>query len=183
MYILSQVLAGVGLVFTTSGRLFKKQENNLLFNIIANVFFILSYLFLGAYAGMFGLIVSIARSIVFYFYVKNQWQKRVWLLILFLALLLASCFLSMAISKEFVLIEFLLVMAKGGLYTYASWQHNVKIFRWLSIVCCICTIAHDLLKQGYINALAEGIAIIFIVIVIIVDYVKSKKQKKLKYQQ
>lgn len=174
MYVLSQVLAAFGFVFTTSGRLFKQQEKNLLFNVIANLFFVFSYLFLAAYAGMMGLIISIIRSFVFYLFVKNKWDKKLWLLILFLVLLVGSCSLSIFISKEFVLIEFLLVLAKGGVYTFAAWQHNVKVFRWLSIVSCCCAIVHDLLQMGFVNAFAEFVSIIFIIVVFVKEYRESK---------
>lgn len=174
MYIVSQVLAAFGFVFTTTGRLFKQQEKNLLFNVIANIFFVFSYLFLAAYTGMMGLIISIIRSFVFYLFVKNKWEKKVWLLVLFLVLLLCSCLLSVFISKEFILIEFLLVLAKGGVYTFAAWQHNEKVFRWLSIVSCSCAIVHDLLQMGFVNAFAEFVSIIFIIVVFIRE--RNKKE-------
>lgn len=174
MYIVSQVLAAFGFVFTTTGRLFKQQEKNLLFNVVANIFFVFSYLFLAAYTGMMGLIISIIRSFVFYLFVKNKWEKKVWLLVLFLVLLLCSCLLSVFISKEFILIEFLLVLAKGGVYTFAAWQHNEKVFRWLSIVSCCCAIVHDLLQMGFVNAFAEFVSIIFIIVVFIRE--RNKKE-------
>ena len=176
MYILSQVIAGFGFVFTTTGRLFKKQEMNLLFNVLANLFFGFSYFLLSAYAGMLGVIVSIVRSFVFYLFVKKMWKKKWWLLILFLVAQACSCSLSVLISKEFVLIELLLAFAKGGIFTYASWQHNPKVFRWLSIVSCVVAIAHDLLKHGYVNALAEFVSIIFIMVVIIRIWKDTKKK-------
>lgn len=185
MYILSQVIAGCGFVFTTTGRLFKKQEMNLLFNVLANLFFGFSYFLLSAYAGMLGVIVSIARSFVFYLFVKKMWKKKLWLLLLFLVAQACSCGLSVLISKEFVLIELLLAFAKGGIFTYASWQHNPKVFRVLSIVTCVVCIAHDLLKHGYVNALAEFVSIIFIMVVIVRIWKENKKrlQEQSNHQQ
>ena len=141
-----------------------------------------SYLFLAAYAGMMGLIISIVRSFVFYLFVKNKWEKKVWLLILFLVLLVCSCTLSIFISQEFVLLEFALVLLKGGVYTFAAWQHNVKVFRYLSILSCVCAIIHDLLQKGYVNAFAEFVSIIFIIIVFIKDRKKEKGDEQLQVE-
>ena len=64
---------------------------------------------------------------------------------------------------------------KGLSYTYASWQHNIKVFRWLSIFSCAVTFVYDLIYLGYVLAIAELVAIAVIVAVMIKEKVGEKK--------
>lgn len=177
MYIISQVFAGIGLITTTTGRLFKEQEKNLLFNIITNVMFTLSYFFLGAYVGMIGIVVSIIRSVVFYIFVKKKWEKKVWLLVLFIILFLVSCGLSSLLSREFVVLNFILVVLKGISFTYGSWQHNIKVFRLCSIIACSLSVVHDALVHGWLNMSAEALSIVFMIFVIFKERAEAKREE------
>ena len=177
MYIASQIFSAISLFFNIWSRFFKKQHHNLFINIFASIFNLISYILLTAYMGMVGLIVSTIRSIVFFFFAKNNWEKKTWLLVLFVVAQFATCVLTACISG-FVLIDFILVFLKGSLYTYGSWQHNVNIFRWSSIISSTVAIIYNLLHAGYINCASELLSIVILFYVIIRDVLESKKQLK-----
>ena len=170
--IIAQSLAGVALVLTMAGRGFKKQTTNLLFNVVSCVFFAVSYLMLGAYMGLVEKCIAIVRSLVFYLYLKKNWNRQVWLLALFSVVLTVTCCFSFT-----TWLDFALIMLKGLSYTYASWQHNVKVFRWLSIFSCAVTFVYDLIYLGYVLAMAELVAIAVIIAVMIKEKVSEKRIK------
>ena len=177
MYILSQVLAFISLILNVFSRGFKKQSHSILVNMVSNIFGLLSCLLLFAYMGMAGLIVSTIRSIVFYIYSKNNWDKKLWLLLLFIGLQLGVCIFTSAVSG-FVLIDFVLIMLKSSLFAFGCWQHNVKVFRISSILSCIMAIIYYMLYAGYINAVSELLSIILLVIVMIKEYYNKKVEVK-----
>ena len=172
-YIISQVLAGFSLTFNVISRYFKKQSHSLLFNIISNLFGLASCAFLTAYMGMVGLFAATIRSYVFYIYSKKNWEKQVWLLLLFIAAQLALCIATGFISG-FIWWDFTLVMVKSTFFAYGCWQHNVKVFRICSIISCALTIVYFILYKGYVNCIAEFLSIIVLVYAMIRDRKKSR---------
>ena len=173
MYIFSQVLAFISLILNVVSRGFKKQSHSILVNMVSNIFGLLSCLLLFAYMGMAGLIVSTVRSIVFYIFSKNNWEKKLWLLLLFIGLQLGVCIFTSAVSG-FVWIDFVLIMLKSSLFAFGCWQHNVKVFRISSILSCIMAIIYYLLYLGYVNAVSEFLSIVLLVIVMIREYYNKK---------
>ena len=177
MYITSQVLAGFAMFFNIFSRFFKKQSHSLFYNFISNIFSLLSCIFLYAFMGMVGLVVSIIRTIVFYIYSKNDWEKKLWLLWLFFGLQLGVCILTSAITG-FIWWDFALIFVKSALYSYGAWQRNVHVFRWFCILSCLLTVVYFLIHIGYINALAEVVSIVILLFMEIRDkfFKKSKSQ-------
>ncbi len=161
MFILAQCISGIALILNTSGRLFKKQSTNLLFNMVANVFVVASLILLGGYMGAVCTILSIMRTFVFYIYAKNGYHKKLSTLIIFTVCFIASGFIGFTNWLEYSLIVF-----KGLTYTYGAWQHNVQVFRYFSIASNIFTIGYNALYGGYINMINEFICIILTVILI-----------------
>ena len=178
MYIASQIFAAISLFFNIWSRFFKNQHHNLFINIFASIFNLISYILLTAYMGMVGLIVSTIRSIVFFLFAKNKWEKKTWLLVLFVGAQLGTCILTASISG-FIFIDFVLVFLKGSLYTYGSWQHNNNIFRWSSIISCVFAIIYNLRYDGYMNCASEFLSIVILLYVILREYFENKKALKL----
>ena len=193
MYFFSQVLAFISMGLNIGSRFFKKQSNVLLVNIFSCLVGFFSNLLLLAFMGMAGLLVSTFRSIVFYYFSKNKWEKKLWLLFLFLGLQLVVCSLTSYFmvnkivtetGKSFiscitasVVIDFILIFLKGGLFTIGAWQHNENVFRWLSIASAVFAVIYYFLlpKIGYANAASEIIAMSLIFYAIFSD-AKAKKK-------
>lgn len=173
MTTVANILSLIGMGFNTGGRLFKKQENNMLFNLFSNVFFALGYLFLGAYMGLGVMVASILRTLILFSMFKNKQTPQ-----LSTFYLLILVFLTCSLISFTNWLDFCLIMAKSISYTYGAWQHNVKIFRLFSIISCCFTICYNIPYHGYMNIIAESISIIFILIVAIVENNKSKTKKQ-----
>ena len=178
MYLASQIIATLSMIVSICGRLFAKQSNNLLFNSVANFLSLTSYLLLGALLGCIGNTVALARSLIFALFLIKGWDKKLWLLILFLSLTVGTTIATAYISNEIIWYEIILVSIKYGSYTYGAWQHNVNIFRIFAIVSCITGVTYALLHAGYMNAMSEFVSFLCITFVIIKEAVKAKKQSK-----
>ena len=183
MYIASQVFATLSLVCNVLSRFFKKQHHNLLVNIFASFLSVISFFLLTAYMGMVGLIVSTIRSITFYFFAKNNWEKKVWLLTVFTIAQLATCTITAVISINndamltLVIVDFILVFLKGTIYTYGSWQHNVRVFWWSSIISSSIASVYNLMHKGYMNTASEVLSIIILIYMITMDIISRKKEQ------
>jgi hypothetical protein len=174
MYIASQVLAAFSLFFNVLSRVFKKQSQCLFVNVISNIFGLLSCFFLTAYMGMAGLFLATVRSVVFYFYSKNNWEKQVWLLVLFILLQLGLCILTGFVAG-FIWWDFALVFIKSSIFAYGCWQKNITVFRLCSVASCTLTVVYFSLYAGYVNVAAEVLSIILLIVVMIKESVERKK--------
>lgn len=173
MTITATIFSLIGLGLSAGGRLFKKQENNMIFNCLSNIFFAVSYLFLGAYMGLGVMLVSALRTVVLYFNLKNHVEPQNNTLYLLILLFVTTSFISFTNW-----IDFCLIMAKSISFTYGAWQRDVKIFRWFSIVSCTFTIGYNAIYHGYMNIIAESISIIFTLTVMLSELIASKKKQK-----
>ena len=173
MYLASQIIATISMIVSIVGKLFAKQSNNLIFNGMANLLSLTSYLLLGALLGCVGNLVALARSIIFAVFLIKGWNKKFWLLILFLILTVATTLGTSYIANEIIWYEVVLIIVKYCTYTYGAWQHNVN-----AIIACACGVFYALLHKGYMNAVAEFVSVVFILYVIIKEAIKSKKQIK-----
>ena len=122
------------------------------------------------------LIVSTLRSITFYFFAKNKWDKKLWLLIVFTVAQFGTCTFT-AILNGLVILDFVLVFFKGTIYTYGSWQHNVKVFWWSSIVSSTVATIYNLMHGHYLMVASEVLSIVILVYMIIKNAIASKKGK------
>ncbi len=174
MFIAGQIVSGVALVLNTSGRLSNKPSTNMIFTAIANLLVAISFYLLGAYMGVACMLVASIRTFVFYLYARNDWHKSVPLLIFFMLLYLASCFLTFTNWLEYTIIAL-----KGISYTYGAWQNNPQIFRGLSIFSCALTIWYNAIYMGYVNIISEALCIVFTLIVIVQEVVKAKKSPQI----
>lgn len=170
MFVVAQIISGVALVINTSGRLFKKQSVNLLFNLVANVLIAISLFFLHAYAGMAITILCVVRNAILFIYAKYNLANDKKTLICFSLLFIACGFIGYTNFFEYII-----VVLKGLTYTYGAWQKNKYIFRVYSITSNIFTIQYNLLYNGYINILNEVICAIFTVFVIIKEQRRERR--------
>lgn len=172
MFILAQAMSCVALVINTIGRLYKNQHENLLFNMLANIFVCISLWLLSAYMGLVCTILSVIRTFVFYIYAKNGYHKKLPDIIIFSLLFIGTSFIGF--TNWF---EYTLVVLKGLTYTYGAWQHDVRVFRYFSIASNVFTIGYNALYSGYINMINEFICIIFTSIIIYKEHLNERKSQ------
>ncbi len=72
MYITSQILVFIGLIIDLIGKCLKRKGQVLTFNIIASIFYTLSYVFLISWLGVIVNFLNLVRSLWFVYLTKKD---------------------------------------------------------------------------------------------------------------
>lgn len=88
---LGQILSIIGMALTIVSFQMKTRKQIILFQTAGSAFFLLSYILLGSWSGVYLNVVYLARNVVFYFGKDQKWaQHKAWLYILLCAVVLAG---------------------------------------------------------------------------------------------
>ena len=171
-YILSQVFSACAYIIFPLTFLTRNKKNILLLNILNSVFYLLSYLFLAGYSGVIVNAISIVRGITF-FIVGELYQKKEYYSLTFFVV--ATIALSIVFYRSWVDI---LPMIAGVSFTYAIWQKNVEVYRWIVVVGSVLWITYNVLIFSIVGMIGEAACLVVETIILIVYYVKQDTNKE-----
>ena len=120
-YVLAQIIGAFAVAFMVTSYINTKKERYLFFQITCNIFYGLQFFLLNAYSAMGICIITIIKSILFYFYEKKGHKVPLWAL---LATEIATIIFGIIIFDGF---DTLLPIIISCIYTYATWQKNLKL--------------------------------------------------------
>jgi len=169
MNVFAQILAIFGLLFLIISVQLNNKLKILFCKIISNIFYGLQYLFLSAFSGACMSLLSLIRNIVFYLYNKNKSKIPISALIIFLIIMFVVSFWT------FDTLLSLIPIFATMIHTYAVWQDNLKVYRFLSLIGAISWIVYNMLMGAYISAGASCIEFINAAIAIYRHDIKKKK--------
>ncbi len=149
----AQVCSGISLMLNFASYQFKTKDKILSVLIPANIFYLLSFLFLGSFAGAITVAIATLRTLVFFVFEKKH--KNIPFFI-FLTFLFINTALGFAFWEGFIS---LLPIFGVNILTYALYQKNESILKYLVILYCILFIIFNILVGGYINILLESITL------------------------
>lgn len=159
-YILSQVLVVIYyLIYSLTFHL-KDSNKILILGIIATIISGISYLLLNAYTGMVMCFVAIIRNLLF----KKRKSSNFNLMFILVLTIISSLF---TFNSYFCLFNILATL----IYTYALWQTNTKIYKFLGIIVNGLMIIYDI----YINSILGTILISFSFVSSLVGYLKENR--------
>ena len=171
-YILSQVFSACAYIIFPLTFLTRNKKNILLLNILNSVFYLLSYLFLAGYSGVIVNVISIVRGITF-FIVGELYQKKEYYSLTFFVV--ATIALSIVFYRSWVDI---LPMIAGVSFTYAIWQKNVEVYRWIVVIGSVLWITYNVLIFSIVGMIGEAACLVVETIILIVYYVKQDSNKE-----
>ncbi len=171
-YILSQVFSACAYIIFPLTFLTRNKKNILLLNILNSVFYLLSYLFLAGYSGVIVNAISIVRGITF-FIVGELYQKKEYYSLTFFVV--ATIALSIVFYRSWVDI---LPMIAGVSFTYAIWQKNVEVYRWIVVIGSVLWITYNVLIFSIVGMIGEVACLVVETIILIVYYVKQDTNKE-----
>ena len=150
MYYIAQIFGALALLLIFISYQKKKKKEFLFIQIFSNIFYALQYLCLNAKSALFMCIVALIRTIVFYRYKKIP----IHLLVLFEFTVIIFGYLSYTspISLIPILIAFM--------YTYATWQKNLKFTYFIGIVVSILWIFYNYSVNAHIAIISSIIEFI-----------------------
>ena len=149
MNILANILGVIGIVFLVVSVQCNKKSSILIFQIFANIFYGLQYLTLGAFSAGVMSIVSLLRCLIFYSYDRKGKLVPLWLfLILALSIIFPIFFTYDGILSLFPIVATLV-------YSYATWQKNLSLFRKLVLSVSILWIIYNFCVGAYISVIGS----------------------------
>lgn len=144
-YNLSQIAGCVTLVIMMLSYLFKSKSKYLFMQTIGLVCMFLSYLFGAEYFAMLALTVSLARTLTFYGYEKQDKEASVWLSFMFAALTVCAYFtVNFGILKTAKPLDTLYLTAQV-MYAFIFRIRNITLVRYTMILPNAIAIAYNLL--------------------------------------
>jgi len=149
MNVLAQVIGIFALFFMCLSYQKNTKKDFLFIQIIANIFYGLQYLVLNALSALILNIVSIIRSIVFYKYEKDN--KKV-SLSLFLIFEMAIVVFGIITFKSYYSIIPIFIAC---IYTYATWQNNLKITYFIGIIASSLWIYYNFVVGAYVSIIGS----------------------------
>ena len=170
-YIVSQILVIIG-VALISITYFIKNKNVILFITCAiAICYGLSYLLLGAYAGVFINIMSVIRGVWLYLDSKKDGKNSIISLIVCTIAFIIGGIVTFNIWAD------VLVIIAGIIYTYAVWQNKIDIFRWISCICDILFLIYGIVIMSIMGIITEIVLIVVGCIGIIRWYMSNKNKE------
>lgn len=169
-FILTQLFGGVALILVVISYLLKSKVCFLGIQIIANIFYGLSFIFSNAIVAGINSFVSILRVLLLYYYArKNKNAPIEWIFILSsLYLLVGVIFFNSYYD--------IVVMITPILFTIAMWLKNMQFVRLMLLIPNVILAIYAILFRAYTTAVLNFIELITIIIALI-KYSRQGKTK------
>ena len=164
MFVLSQVCAILAGAFIVPSYFVKNKITVLCCGIACNLMFSLQYFFLHAYTGTIINLVMILPLIWYFFFNQRKRKIPIYVLILCEGVSIVCTLLSWA---NFISI---FPLFASMTYIFATWQDNLLIYKWLSIVNTGLWNIYAILTFSPFTIVIESILLIVNIIALITEY-------------
>ena len=170
-FIISQIMGGIALILVFISYFLRNKVTFLAFQIVANFFYALSFVFTNALVAGINSLISIIRCIVFYLYNRKNQDIPWFYLILFSVLYVST---GVIFFKSYFDI---IVILTPILFTFAMMMKNMEKVRYLMILPNILLTFYGILCEVYTTAALDFMEVITIIVAIIKFYIKDKNKK------
>ncbi len=154
--IVSNLIGMIALLFWVYSLQINDKKQIMKLQLLANIFYAIQYITIGAItAGMMN-IISVIRYITFYKIEEKKKDQKlsIWILIAFIvSIILVGIF---TYKSPMDLIPLGIVM----LYTYITWQKNTKVIRYGIVIAAIVWIYYNFSVQAYISVIGNLLEVI-----------------------
>ncbi|MBQ7137277.1 MAG: YgjV family protein [Bacilli bacterium] len=154
MNVVAQLFGFIALTFLMFSIQSNKKLTVLFLQVIANAFFGLQYIILKTFSAVLMNFVAIFRSIIYYMYEKkNKRAPKTVILLLFLLIIVFSV-------TSFNGLISLLPIAATMLYTYGTWQADMKTYRIVVIAGAIFWLIFNINVGAYVSVISSILELI-----------------------
>lgn len=134
----------------------KSRKNIILCKLCADIFWIIHYLFLGAYAGVIPNAVGFFREIVFYNRGKRKWADTpVWVAVFILINLVLGL-------RTFSVWYNILLITASALVTISLWINKPNLTKLITIPVCIAFFIYDIFAGSHMGMINETVSLVSI---------------------
>lgn len=165
MKIIAQVMGAIALINLVLSYQQENKKKFLVCQTIANIFYALQYICLNALSGFISSIISTLRSIIFYFYQKNN--KNIPIIYLFIFIIITISTLLFTYDNIFSVIPVFIT----SVYTYGTWQKSLKLTYLIGVMAGILWVVYSYMVGAWVGILAG----IFELVSSIIGYIRIKK--------
>lgn len=170
-FIISQVMGGIALILVFISYFLRNKTTFLVFQIVANFFYALSFVFTNALVAGINSLISLIRCVVFYLY--NRQNKNIpWFYLLIFSILYVTA--GIIFFKDYIDI---IPMLTPILCTLAMMMKNMKLVRYFMILPNILLVFYGILCQVYTTAALDFMEVVAIFIAIIKFYIEEIRNK------
>ncbi len=166
MQIIIRLFGIIGLVLCIIPFQFKKHKHIVLCKMVSEVSFAIQYFLLGAYTGAWIDLVSGLRNYLFYKFVEKKWST------LPIIIIFALVVIVLGFTTWEGIISLLPIIAKL-LTTVSYGMKNERLLRLITLPSCLFWIAYNMIIGTWEAALADGLALVSILIAIFKFDVKT----------
>lgn len=177
MKIYVQIFGVFALVFWCISIQMNKRKKVLILQTLANIFYSAQYFFLGAVSTAGMNLISTIRTLIFYRNDKKKKTNSIFSLMLFITLILTIWCIDIILNgfKYYEIIPVFITIA----YTYATWQQNLHVLRYIFLVCAFLWIGFNLKVGAYVLVIGNVLEIISGITAISRFDIKKKNRKKI----
>lgn len=154
MNYIAQILGLTALIFMCLSYQKNNKKEFLSVQIIANIFYGLQYLLLGAFSALSTNIVSIVRTSLFYKYETTNKKISFSILVVFEVLIIILGIITFEHYHSIIPIFI------ACIYTYGTWQKNLKLTYFIGIIASILWIFYNFIVGAYVSILGSIIELI-----------------------
>lgn len=171
--LITQIMGLIELVIVLIGYLSKSKKMFFIYQVSANLFSGLGYLFIGKYVACFGTFISAARCIVYLSFELKHKQVPSIIVGYILTIYIINCILFYTSPLDII-----------PLFTlcYATVVFNIKnerLLKSLMIISSLILIAYNIVCLFITEAILKVLQITIIVIYLVKDYKKEKMKKQI----
>jgi len=162
---LAHIFGLFGFIFFVGSIQVKRKNNLLIFQLIANTLYTVSYFMLGAISAVLTDVISIIRCICFS--ISDRKNKKTSIFLLLFLIVITLLIIPLVCKSLFDFIPILITI----IYIISTWQNNMKIVRYSFIGAAFLWIIYNL----HVGAIMPLIGNIFEIISGVVAIIRFKK--------
>lgn len=170
-FIITQILGGISLLLVVISYFCKNKKAFLMLQMIANVFYGLSFIFSNGLVFGINNFISIIRIIVLCIYEKKNIKPPVYLIIPFV-----TSYLTVGIIFYQQPIDIIGIIAPM-LFTLAMWVKNMQFVRILMLLPNVMLVFSAVFYSAYTTALLDTIEVVAIIVSFVIYYRKRNTLK------
>ncbi len=171
-FILSQIMGAIALLLMIISYFDKNKIRFFFIQLIANIFYGLSFIFSNAMVAGINSLISIVRVLLLYIYNRKD-KKPPLIFILIFSIIYIT--VGIIFIKDYYDI---ITIITPILFTVAMWMKDMQIIRYFLIIPNTLLIFYSLINQVYTSALLSLLEVIILIIAIIKYKYFNKKNTK-----
>lgn len=171
-FLISQILGFIALIICAIGYFVKSKPKFLIMQTIANVFYAMSFLWLGVLSAGIITIISTFRCVFIFYSEKFNFKHTIYYLTIFIVLYIITTIFTWESALDII------PVISGTIFTYAYYIKNLKLMRYLLLIPNTILSIFSFCSQTFTNAMLDGLEVIVIIVSIINNEIQDKKNKK-----